>query len=105
MLQLLPDFIWFEHVVLPILGMCMGGGVLFGIYRTVNRHADRKHELQMASTTGTGGGRELEDLRARVELLEESTFRVQELEERLDFAERLLTQQQQQPKIDPGQGS
>ena len=103
-LQVLPDFVWIQNVVLPILGMGMGGFVLFGIYRTVNRYADRKHELQMASTAGAGGGRELDELKSRVELLEESAYRVQELEERLDFAERLLTQQQQ-PKIDQGSGS
>jgi hypothetical protein len=39
-----------------------------------------------------------------VELLEESAERVHDLEERLEFTERMLTQQQRQ-QIDPGHGS
>ncbi|MFC1640135.1 hypothetical protein ACFL3B_05165 [Gemmatimonadota bacterium] len=104
MLQLpLADFVWFQNVVLPVLGMGMGAFVLFGAYRTVNRHLDRRHEQQLAASSGGHAGPELEDLRGRVELLEDVVDRVHELEERLDFTERLLAQQQRQ-QIDPGRG-
>jgi hypothetical protein len=104
MLQLpLADFIWLETVVLPILGMGMGAFVLFGAYRTINRQLDRRHEREMAGTARADSGAELEDLRSRVELLEDAASRVNELEERLDFTERMLTQQQRQ-QIDPGRG-
>jgi hypothetical protein len=95
------DFIWFQNVVLPVLGMGMGAFVLFGVYRTVNRHLDRRHEQRKVA--GGPPGPELEDLRSRVDLLEDAVDRVQELEERLDFTERMLTQQQRQ-QIDPGRG-
>ena len=104
MIQLpLADFIWFQNVVLPVLGMGMGAFVLFGAYRTVNRHLDRRHEHHLAASTGGHQGPEMDDLRGRVELLEDAVDRVQELEERLDFTERLLAQQQRQ-QIDPGRG-
>jgi hypothetical protein len=102
MLQLpLADFVWFQNVVLPILGMGMGTFVLFGAYRTINRHLDRRHEQQMAGAARGQSGAELEDLRNRVEMLEEAAERVREIEERLDFAERMLAQQQR-IRIDPG---
>jgi hypothetical protein len=104
MLQLpLADFVWFQNVVLPVLGMGMGAFVLFGAYRTINRHLDRRHERQIGASGGGNVGMQIEDLRARVELLEDSAERVQELEERLDFAERMLTRQQRQ-QIDLGSG-
>ena len=91
----LPDWIWVQNVVIPVLGMGLGGFVMFGVYRTVNRFLDRRHERLLASTQA-GSSSELEDLKNRVEALEDAAFRVQELEERLDFAERLLTREQRQ---------
>ena len=105
MLQLpIADFVWFQNVVLPVLGMGMGAFVLFGAYRTVNRQLDRRHEKEMAAATHEHASPELEELRGRVELLEETAARVHELEERLDFTERMLAQHQP-PKLDQGQGS
>ena len=105
MLQLpLADFVWFQNVVIPILGMGMGAFVLFGVHRTINRHLDRRHEHHMAVSGRGDVGPQLEDLRNRVELLEDSVERVQEIEERLDFTERMLAQQQRQ-EIDAGSGS
>lgn len=45
---------------------------------------------------------ELDELRARVEEGEQARDRIAELEERLDFAERLLAQQREQPKLGVG---
>lgn len=99
----LADFVWFQNVVLPVLGMGMGAFVLFGAYRTVNRHLDRRHERQMAAGIGGKLAPELEDIRSRLELLEDNAERLPELEERLDFTERMLAQQQRQ-QIDPRSG-
>ena len=81
-------------VLLPVLGMGMGGAVLLGIYRTVNRALERKHERAMLEAGETPSG-EMESLRRRVEVLEDVAYRVQDLEERVDFAERVLTRQKQ----------
>lgn len=85
------DFVWVQNVIFPLVGMAMGGFVLFGVYRTVNRMLDRRdaHRLQ-------GGGEvaeELRELQARMTIVEDQAARIQELEERLDFAERLLVGQ------------
>lgn len=104
MLQLpLADFVWFQNVVLPVLGMGMGAFVLYGAYRTINRHLDRRHEQHLGASRRDLSGAQLEDLRSRIESIEDTVDRVQELEERLDFAERLLAQQQRQ-QIDSGRG-
>ena len=84
--------------MMPLLGMAMGAFVLFGVYRTVNRQLDRKHDLRV-----TGGGSELAGevvrLRERVEALDDQNLRMQELEERVDFAERVLARQQDKPVL------
>ena len=90
-----PDWIVFQQTVIPLLGMGLGGLAMFGVYRTINRALDRRHERLLASDKG-GSLPELEEVRNRIEALEETAFRVQELEERVDFAERLLTRDQHQ---------
>lgn len=91
----LPDWIWFQNVVIPVLGIGLAGFVMLGVYRTVNRFLDRRHERLLASAQ-TGSSSELEDLKSRVEALEDTALGVQDLEERIDFAERLLTREQRQ---------
>ena len=96
MLQVgVPDWIVFQQTVIPIFGMGLGALAMFGVYRTINRALDRRHERLLAKERG-GSSRELEEVGRRIEALEETAFRVQELEERVDFAERLLTRDQQQ---------
>ena len=90
-----PDWIVFQQTVIPLLGMGLGGLAMFGVYRTINRALDRRHDRLLASDKG-GSLPELEEVRNRIEALEETAFRVQELEERVDFAERLLTRDQHQ---------
>ncbi len=99
----MPDWIWIQQAVFPILGM---GGVffmLFGVYRTVNRVLERRHERAMG---GSGGAlrNEIERLVSRIEVLEEGAERMQELEERMDFTERVLTQQKERDRLAPGRG-
>jgi hypothetical protein len=89
----MPDWLWIQNVVFPIIGMGMGGFVLYGIYRTVNRVLDRRHEARLAGGEPSAVVEEIEEVRRRLEQLEEQAFRIQEIEERLDFAERMLAQQ------------
>lgn len=79
----------FNDVVLPLLGMGMGLFVLYNGFRLAYRALDQKHQRDLAKTGGTPD--ELADLRERVERVEDLASRLQELEERVDFAERMLT--------------
>jgi hypothetical protein len=87
-------FVWFEQVGVPILAFLLLGFVSWQVFRTLNRYLDRKH--------GTISGQELESLRAEVETLrgqlgpvEDLALRLGEVEERVDFAERLLTKERE----------
>jgi hypothetical protein len=93
-----PDFVWIQNVVFPLIGFGMGTLFMVGLYRTVNRVLDRRHEARMQNAGGVAPGvvRELED---RITALESQTDRLQELEERLDFAERMLAHHRQEPLI------
>jgi hypothetical protein len=84
----MPDWLWIQEVVFPLIGMAMGAGVLYGIYRTANRLIDRKQERE--ALHGGAGSAEVEQLRAR------------DLEERVDFTERVLTQQRERGGLPPG---
>lgn len=80
-------------------------GVLFmvGVYKTVNRWLDRRHERALTEAGGSPRLQgEVAQLRERVETLEDTALRVQEFEERLDFAERMLTQQRERPPLRAG---
>ena len=95
----LPDWIWIENVVFPILGMGMGALFMFGVYRIAMRWIDRRHERLMLESGSGGASVEMEQLRGRVEQLEDVAARVQDLEERLDFTERVLAQQREQGRL------
>ena len=87
----------FEQIVLPLIGIAFGGLVLYGAYKTVNRYLERRHggpELE-------GLQSEVEQLKSRADGIEELAFRLGEVEERLDFAERILAQQKQD-RLGPG---
>jgi hypothetical protein len=93
------DWVWVQNVVFPIIGMGMGAFVLFGVYRIVNKFLDRRHDARLA-VGGPGVAEELGRLQQRLEQLEEKAYRWEELEERLEFAERMLAHHAQRPLID-----
>jgi len=87
------DPVWIEHwFPLVMMGMTVLAGV--GVYRIAVRWVDRKHERLLAEMQRRTDGAETAGLQDRVDALEAAAGRVQELEERVDFTERLLTQQQ-----------
>ncbi len=95
----MPDWLWIQNVIFPLVGMGMGVLFMFGVYRVATRWIDRRHERLMAERGSAGGAGEMQQLRARVEALEDSVGRVQELEERLDFTERVLAQQRERGRL------
>lgn len=98
----IPDWIWIQNVIFPVLGMGMGVLFMFGAYRIATRFIDRRHERLMLEQGGGGGSGELRELRTRVEQLEDVAARVQDLEERLDFTERVLAQQRERGQLPAG---
>lgn len=96
----IPPLAVLEDLVLPIFGMALAAFVAWLLYRTINRWLDRR----------AGGA--LEDIQAlRAEVarvqaqaggVEELRLRVGELEERLDFTERVLARHQERRSIAPG---
>jgi hypothetical protein len=74
-------------MIVPLAGMATGAIISIAFFKTVRHFIDRK--------LSRGGGDaelqgEIADLHARIEALEQDQGRVEELENRLDFAERLL---------------
>jgi hypothetical protein len=67
--------------------------VVFGIRRQV---ALKKHP---SATTGEIAAQQVADIEARLSETDHLQFRVQELEERLDFAERLLAQAREPERL------
>src|SRR3990172_5048027 len=90
----MPDWLWIQNVVFPLVGMGMATLGMFGVYRIAVRWIDRRHERHMLGFGAEAGTAQVARLEARVEALEAVAERLPELEERVDFTERLLTQQQ-----------
>ena len=76
-----------------VFGLAVAGAVAMPLVRAYAKRLEK----------GTPGlAREDADLlAARVRMLEDQASKMQELEERLDFAERLLAQQRDAPRIGP----
>ena len=80
-----------EIVMLAVMGLASVTALGFGLMRSINRHL----ECKWKSTQGidaAGVLPDLEDLRTRLESIEDVQMRVTELEERVDFAERILSE-------------
>lgn len=83
-------------IVLSLIAMCAAAAIiLYPLMRAIGRRIE-----------GRGGDAELrhevEDLRERVRELEAAQPRMAELEERLDFAERLLAQRRESEQLPRG---
>jgi hypothetical protein len=74
-------------LLIPIFGMATGALFMVGVYKIIVRWLDRGR-----SGDASGLADEVVQLREEVEALREVNARVLELEERVDFAERLLAQ-------------
>ena len=74
-------------VLIPLFGMATGALFMVGVYKIIVRWIDRGR-----TGDATGLADEIAQLRDEVEALREVNARVLELEERVDFTERLLAQ-------------
>ncbi len=92
---------WY-FILEPLIGMVVGGVVLVGGYKTINHWIERKHERSMAQLQGGLQPAELDRLKAQLEVVEDLAYRLQDVEERLDFAERVLSQQKQPERLPEG---
>jgi hypothetical protein len=99
----MPDWIWIQNVVFPLIGMGMGVLFMFGAYRVTMRWIDRRHERLMVERGADGGSAAMQRLQARVDQMEDVAARVQDLEERLDFTERVLAQQRERGRLPAGE--
>jgi hypothetical protein len=86
---------------LLVAAMITGVMILLGkIVIPITQAYARRLDPSARATQPTG---ELADLEARVRDLEAREARVAELEERLDFTERMLAQQREQPRLGAGE--
>ncbi len=72
-----------EIVFLSFTSIVAVTTIAFGIMRSINKRLDRKMKVEES---------EMEELRTRLEGSEDLRERVADVEERLDFAERLLAE-------------
>jgi hypothetical protein len=76
-----PMWIWFQEIGVPILGFAFGAFVVWQVARTSS----------------------IEQIQGQAGVTEDLALRVGDLEERLDFAERLLTKERERrERIEPG---
>jgi hypothetical protein len=92
------DAIQLFLVLAGIVGAGSIGYLAFGAVRIAVRRMERRAGLAAQQ----GGGGDSADLEARVAALEEATSRLAELEERVDFAERMLARQREADRLNPG---
>ncbi len=83
--------------VLSLAAMGLFSGLVFSVIRTIGRFLERRQP---------GGARELAELRAAVDALrtemaeqQDQSQRLLELEERVDFAERLLAKERDRAQL------
>jgi len=80
-----PPDVW---ALIPLGGMATGALFMFGIYKLISRWMELRHRPGPEALSD----HDLQELRVEVAELRALPERVAELEERLDFAERLLAQ-------------
>ncbi len=83
----------FSIALWALLTGVVTGGVWLGIVLATRRNRLLEQDAYM-----------LDEMRRRLELLESVEKRLAEVEERLDFAERMLTQQREPDRLPPPGG-
>lgn len=81
----MPPDVW---ALIPLAGMATGALFMVGIYKLISRWLELRHRGELPP----GIEEELRELRGQLADLGDVPHRVAEVEERLDFAERLLAQ-------------
>jgi len=87
-------------VLVPIAGMLAGVATVVTLGWTVRHWIDRHYDAARRAAGGDAGGEAVERLTERVGTLEEQLAgRMLDLEERMDFAERVLAQSRDRPQL------
>jgi hypothetical protein len=82
----------FQQVVIPILGMGLAAFLGFGVFRMIGKAFERKSLDESSRAALDVLREEVERQRVQLEGVEQLRGRLEEVEERLDFTERVLTQ-------------
>lgn len=88
------------QAVFAVVALAGTGVISYGGIRAINalvKHYSPRNSAEQGELEA-----ELSDIRARLDDSEQAKQRIAELEERLDFAERLLAQQREQGKLSSG---
>ena len=96
----MPPFIFFNEVLIPLAGMATGLIITLSVVKAITRQLDRRHDARIAAHSSAGGG-DVDGLRNE---MVELRGQVEALEERLDFTERLLTQERNRRQLEGGNG-
>jgi hypothetical protein len=86
---------------LGALILCVSAGII-GVRYFTSKFAHPG--LKSGAPDPTGRDQMLQDVQSRLGELDQLTQRMGELEERVDFAERLLAQPRESPRLGPPQG-
>ncbi len=86
---------WIAPVAVTVLLIIVGGILFYPVVRAWARQIDRRGQDPMLLE-------EVQTLRDRVAELEQSLARMHEIEDRMDFAERMLTQQGDRARLGDG---
>jgi len=97
LLQWVADPVLINQLIIPLAGMATAVILGLPVVKAIVRFVERKG----GGTPDTRLREELEELRSRLEAVEEVRTRILELEERLDFAERMLARSRERPQIAP----
>jgi uncharacterized protein YlxW (UPF0749 family) len=92
-----PAFLFWHEIALPLAITAAGLLAILSAIKAVSRVLERRHELRAAA--GSDHGEEVQHLQAEMGQLR---AQVEALEERVDFAERMLTQERKRRQLEPG---
>ena len=88
-----------EMVFLSFTSIVAVTFLAFGLMRTINKHLDRKHGVGPDSKALRS---ELDDMRAQLQGMDDLRDHIADLEERIDFTERVLAQQRDKERLPKG---
>lgn len=89
-----------ENIIVPIAGMATGLLLFLPIIRAAVRVTEKKLAGKVEGDEVIAIRDEIGSIQDRLERLEYRDDRIAELEERLDFAERLLAQKREAPRVE-----
>ena len=92
----MPAFLFWHEIALPLAITAAGLLAILSAIKAASRVMERRHELRIAAGNQ---GDEVQHLQAEMGQLR---AQVEALEERVDFAERMLTQERKHRQIEPG---